>query len=247
MGGTGAPPTPGTEKRQQEPSWCFRLPWRQLSRALGLNGCGSGCGGHNPCGCRGLTLASPALGDRLPHMVSLYSCVGAQECTLISTLAAEEERRVYGRQKSVTCAGECAGLRPVGAHMGREKQVGSSGWREEQGMLGAMAARRVPGQMLFQAASLSIRGLDLTPGLCGGDRHLGTSLGQTLRLRGRDSAATAQTHSPPVFLVLGPGTKERRDDADCWSAGQAGRAGKGCRGGRPPVGVTSAAGAGLRG
>lgn len=167
----------------------LRLPWKQLSRALGLNGCGSGSGGHNPYGCRGLTLASPALGDRLPHMMSPYSCVGTQECTLISTLAAEEQRRVYGRQKSVTCAGECAGLMPVGAHMGREKQVGLSGCREEQGMLGAMAAWSVPGQMLSQAASLSIRGLDLMPGLCGGDRHLGTSLGQTLRLRGRDSAA----------------------------------------------------------
>lgn len=76
-------------------------------QTLGLNGCGSGSGGHNPCGCRGLTLASPALGDRLPHMMSPYSCVGAQECTLIATLAAEEETCVWEAEVRNVCWRVC--------------------------------------------------------------------------------------------------------------------------------------------
>lgn len=59
---------------------------------------------------------------------------------------------------------------------GRENQ-GSSWRREEQGMLGAMATWCHSGQTPSQAATLS-----MMAELCGGDRHLGTSPGQTVGL-----------------------------------------------------------------
>lgn len=40
---------------------------------------------------------------------------------------------------------------------------------------------------------------------------------------------TPQTHSPPVFLIFEPGTKERTDDSDCKGSGSS--AGADCEGG----------------
>lgn len=106
--------------------------------------------------------------------------MGAQECTLISALAAEEQRRIQVAEVHKACQRAC-GPSPCGRSLGQEKvgreTQGSSWLREEQGMLGALAAWRHTGQTPSQAATLSVM-MELR----GGDRHLGTSLGHTVGL-----------------------------------------------------------------